>query len=60
MTKDATAKPKRRRVRNPLERVAIAQPIAVDPALLALPKAQREAIARGLTSNLRTALGLDS
>ena len=53
------AKP-RRRVRNPLERAAIAQPIAVDPALLELPKRQREAIARGLASNIRSALGLES
>lgn len=60
MTKATDPKPKRRRIRNPLERAAITQPIAVDPALLALPKAQREAIARGLAANLRSALGLDS
>ena len=54
------AKQPKRRIRNPLEKAAIAQPIAVDPALLELPKRQREAIARGLTSNIRSALGLES
>lgn len=59
MTKDAIAKPKRRRVRNPLEKAAIAQEIAIPPEVMELPKSQREAIARGFTTNLRTALGLD-
>lgn len=54
-----TKQPKRRRIRNPLERAAVTAPLAIPDDVRALDKRQREAIARGLTANLRQALGLE-